>query len=475
MNLLRILVCGGDGSGKATLAARLDEASERDHRHVTVVGIVDSMQHTRRLASEAIASDAAVVVVDARAGLTGDTQKQLHVLAALGLGRIALAVNKMDLVDYDEAVFGDVQRECSTMAARLGASVACLPVSAADCDNINHPTVQMPWYSGPPLLACLESDGADLEPARSGLPGLESADQFEVTIVWMADRPMLQSRSYLMRIGTETVMATVAPVKYRVDSLTLQRFPAKVLDCGDVGVCNLQLGRPIAFGNSLRRFVLLDRLDNEAVGVGLLHFALRRSQNVRWQILDVDKDARAALMGQRPCVIWFTGLSGAGKSTIANLVEKRLHALGRHTYLLDGDNVRQGLTRDLGFTDTDRVENIRRVAEVARLMVDAGLMVLVSFISPFRSERRMARALVGEKEFVEVFVDTPLEVAESRDPKGLYQKARRGELKNFTGVDSPYEVPEHPELRLDTTRFTPEESAQAILEHLRRGRVIAST
>jgi adenylyl-sulfate kinase len=472
MNLLRVLVCGDDGSGKTTLAARLDEASERDRRHVTVVGTVDSVQHTRSLASEAVASDAALVVVDARAGLTGDTQKQLHLLAALGLGRIALAVNKMDLVGYDDAVFGAVERECSAVAARLGASVACLPVSAADGDNIDHRTVRMPWYFGPSLVACLEPDGR--EAARSGVPGLESADQFEATIVWTADRPMLQSRSYLMRAGTETVPATVAPIKYRVDSLSLQRFPAKALDCGEVGVCNLQLGRPIAFGNSLRRFILLDRLDNEAVGAGVLHFALRRSHNVRWQMLDVDKDARAALMGQKPCVIWFTGLSGAGKSTIANLVEKRLHALGRHTYLLDGDNVRHGLNRDLGFTDTDRVENIRRIAEVARLMVDAGLMVLVSFISPFRSERRMARALVGEKEFVEVFVDTPLEVAESRDPKGLYQKARRGELKNFTGVDSPYEVPEHPELRLDTTGLTAEESAEAILEHLRGGHVIAS-
>jgi len=263
------------------------------------------------------------------------------------------------------------------------------------------------------------------------------------------------------------VSATVAPLKYRIDPRTLQPVPAKTLDCGDIGVCNLELDQAIAFDPADARFSLLDAHE-ETVGVVRLHFALRRSQNVQWQALDINKDARAALMGQRPCVVWFTGLSGAGKSTIANLVEKRLHALGRHTYLLDGDNVRHGLNKDLGFTDADRVENIRRVAEVSRLMVDAGLVVLVSFISPFRSERRMARALVAAGEFIEVFVDTPLDVAESRDPKGLYVKARRGELKNFTGVDSPYEVPEQPELRLDTTRLTAEDSAQEILRYLKR-------
>ena len=238
-----------------------------------------------------------------------------------------------------------------------------------------------------------------------------------------------------------------------------------------------ELSRPIVFepyreNRDLGGFILVDRLTNGTVGAGLLHFALRRSQNVHWQALDVNKAARADLKGQKPCVVWFTGLSGAGKSTIANLVEKRLHALGRHTYILDGDNVRHGLNKDLGFTDADRVENIRRVAEVSRLMVDAGLIVLVSFISPFRAERRMARDLLRPDEFFEVFVQAPLEIAETRDPKGLYKKARRGELKNFTGIDSPYEEPERPEMRLDTTRLTPEEAADVILEQLRRADVI---
>jgi bifunctional enzyme CysN/CysC len=323
----------------------------------------------------------------------------------------------------------------------------------------------MAWYSGSTLVDSFSNVPVHI--TRESDADRTSAHQFEATIVWAVDRPMLQSRSYLMRVGTATVTATVAPLKYRIDSRTLQPVPAKTLDCGEIGVCNLELDQAIVFDPADARFNLLDAHE-ETVGVVRLHFALRRSQNVQWQALDINKGARATLMGQRPCVVWFTGLSGAGKSTIANLVEKRLHALGRHTYLLDGDNVRHGLNKDLGFTDADRVENIRRVAEVSRLMVDAGLVVLVSFISPFRSERRMARALVADGEFIEVFVDTPIDVAESRDPKGLYVKARRGELKNFTGVDSPYEVPEQPELRLDTTRLTAEDSAQEILRYLER-------
>jgi bifunctional enzyme CysN/CysC len=251
----------------------------------------------------------------------------------------------------------------------------------------------------------------------------------------------------------------------------------RTLELNDIGICSIELDRPVVFepyteNRDLGGFILVDRITNATVGAGLLHFALRRSQNVHWQALDVNKAARAGLKGQQACVLWFTGLSGAGKSTIANLVEKRLHALGRHTYLLDGDNVRHGLNKDLGFTDADRVENIRRIAEVSRLMVDAGLIVLVSFISPFRAERRMARQLVEPGEFFEVFVDTPLDVAESRDPKGLYRKARRGELTNFTGVDSPYEQPERADISIDTTRFTPEEAADTILERLRHARVI---
>jgi len=303
------------------------------------------------------------------------------------------------------------------------------------------------------------------------------ANQFEATIIWMHDEPLLQGRAYLLKLATKTVTATVAPIKYRVNVHTMEHLAAKKLDLNDIGVCGLELNSAIAFepyeiNRTLGGFILIDRMSNNTVGAGLLHFALRRSQNVHWQALDVNKNARARLSHQKPCVLWFTGLSGAGKSTIANLVEKQLHAEGRHTYLLDGDNVRHGLNKDLGFTDEDRVENIRRVAEVARLMVDAGLIVMVSFISPFRSERRMARALLQEGEFIEIFVDTPLGWAEARDAKGLYKKARLGELKNFTGIDSPYETPENPELRLDTTLMSPEAAAARVLGFLRDAGVI---
>jgi bifunctional enzyme CysN/CysC len=294
------------------------------------------------------------------------------------------------------------------------------------------------------------------------------ADQFEATIVWMSDQPMLPGRTYWLKIGAKTVSATITHPKYRVNVNTLEHLAAKRLELNEIGVCNLAVDRPIAFdpyreNRDTGGFILIDRLSNNTVGAGLLHFALRRSHNIHWQATDVHKQARSTQKGQKACVVWFTGLSGSGKSTIGNLVEKKLHARGLHTYLLDGDNVRHGLNRDLGFTDEDRVENIRRCAEVAKLMVDAGLIVLVSFISPFRSERRMARALVEADEFIEVFVDAPLAVAEERDPKGLYRKARRGELMNFTGVDSPYEPPERPEIRIDTTATTPESAADQII------------
>jgi bifunctional enzyme CysN/CysC len=300
------------------------------------------------------------------------------------------------------------------------------------------------------------------------------ADQFQSTIIWMHDEPMLPGRPYLIKFGTRTVTGSITAPKYKVNVNTLERLAAKQLELNEIGVCNLSLDRPVAFdpyaeNREMGGFVLIDKLSNDTVGAGLLNFALRRAENIHWQALDVNKPARAALKGQRACVLWFTGLSGAGKSTVANLVEKRLHALGRHTYLLDGDNVRHGLNRDLGFTPQDRVENIRRVAEVARLMADAGLIVLVSFISPFRSERRMARGLLEAGEFFEVYVDTPLEVAEKRDPKGLYKKARRGELKNFTGIDSPYERPENPEIHLHTALYSPEAAAEQILNRLRDG------
>jgi bifunctional enzyme CysN/CysC len=305
------------------------------------------------------------------------------------------------------------------------------------------------------------------------------ADQFEATIVWMSDQPMLPGRPYWLKIGAKTTTATITHPKYRVNVNSLEHLAAKRLELNEIGVCNIAVDRPIAFdpyreNRDTGGFILIDRLTNNTVGAGLLHFALRRSQNIHWQVTDVHKEARSIQKGQTACVLWFTGLSGAGKSTIANLIEKKLYARGLHTYLLDGDNVRHGLNRDLGFTDEDRVENIRRVAEVAKLMVDAGLIVLVSFISPFRSERRMARALVEDGEFIEVFVDAPLAVAEQRDPKGLYRKARRGELTNFTGIDSPYEPPEHAEIRVDTTAHTPESAAEQIIAILEERGAVGS-
>jgi bifunctional enzyme CysN/CysC len=287
----------------------------------------------------------------------------------------------------------------------------------------------------------------------------------------MADDPMLRGRNYLMRIGSELAVATIAPLKHKLNVNTLEHVAATKLDLNEIGVVDLELDRPVAFdpydvNRETGSFILVDRITNDTVGAGMLRFALRRSANVRWQDVDVDKRARATAKGQQPSVLWFTGLSGAGKSTIANLVEIELHRRGCHTYMLDGDNVRHGLNKDLGFTQEDRVENIRRIAEVARLMTDAGLIVLVSFISPFRSERRMARELMDEGEFLEVYVDTPLEVAEERDPKGLYAKARRGELANFTGIGSPYEPPENAELDLDTTSLSAEECAARVVRAL---------
>jgi bifunctional enzyme CysN/CysC len=298
-------------------------------------------------------------------------------------------------------------------------------------------------------------------------------EQFEATLVWMAEEPMLRGRSYLIRVGTSTASATISPLRYKVNVDSLAHLAAEQLELNEIGVCELVLDRPVAFdpyteNRDTGGFVLIDRVTNATVGAGMLNLELRRSRTLRWQAIEVDKEAHAKLKGQQPCMLWLTGLSGAGKSTIANLVEKKLHSLGHHTYLLDGDNVRRGLSKDLGFTDADRVENIRRVAEVGALMVDAGLIVLLSFISPFRSERRMARELVEPGEFIEVFVDVPIEVAEQRDCKHLYEKARRGEIRNFTGIDSPYEKPEAPEIHIDTTQSTAEQAADQILDELRR-------
>ncbi len=306
------------------------------------------------------------------------------------------------------------------------------------------------------------------------------ADQVQATVIWMHEEPLLPGRSYLLKIGPRTVSASVTSLKHRVNINTMEQLAARKLNLNEIGLCNLGLDRTIAFdpyeeGRDTGSFILIDRLSNDTVGAGLIHFALRRADNIHWHALAVNREVRAQQKGQKPCVLWFTGLSGAGKSTIANLLEKRLHALGRHTYLLDGDNVRHGLNKDLGFTDADRVENIRRVAEVARLMADAGLIVLVALISPFRAERDMARGLLPQGEFLEIFIDVPLAEAEKRDPKGLYRKARAGQLKNFTGIGSPYESPLQPEIRIDTTATSAEQAAESITTHLQEAGFLSGT
>ena len=518
-------------------------------------------QYTRNMVTGASTADLAVILVDARKGVLVQTRRHSYLVHLIGIPRIVLAVNKMDLVGYARTSFEAIVAEYREFAARLGiADITPIPLSAVHGDNVITAGTHMPWYRGPTLMQHLETVEVDAALASRpfrlpvqwvnrpnaefrGFAGLiasgtvrpgdrvrvlpsgresrvarivttagdlaaatagqsvsltldsevdisrgdvlaaadappQVADQFEATIVWLQEEPMLQGRTYLMKSGTRTLSATVTPLKHRVNVNTLEHEPAERLELNDIGVCELELDRPIPFepyttNRALGGFILIDRLTNNTAGAGLINFALRRSQNVHWQALDVDKPLRARLKGQRACVLWLTGLSGAGKSTIANRIEKRLAAAGRHTYLLDGDNVRHGLNKDLGFTAQDRVENIRRVAEVARLMVDAGLIVLVSFISPFRSERRMARELFTPGEFFEVFVDTPLAEAERRDVKGLYRKARRGELKNFTGIDSPYEIPENPEVRLDTTSLSADEAAARVIAHLESRKMIS--
>jgi bifunctional enzyme CysN/CysC len=497
-----------------------------------------------------------VVLIDARKGVLTQTRRHSYLVQLIGIRKVVLAINKMDLVDYSQDVFRRIDADYREFAQQIGlADIASIPLSGLKGDNVVEPSAQMPWYSGPTLMRLLETceiDDTRLQDAPMRLPvqwvnrpnldfrgfcGLlasgqlragdpvrvlpsgrvsrvarivagdgdlalavagqsvtitledeidisrgdvisaadappEVADQFECTIVWMSDEPLLPGRPYLLKIGARTVNASVTEPKYKVNVNTLEHLATKTLALNEIGVCNIALDQPVAFepytvSRALGGFILIDRMSNHTVGAGMLHFALRRAHNIHLQHLDVDKPARAALMDQKPMVLWLTGLSGAGKSAIANLVAKKLYARGRHAYLLDGDNVRHGLNRDLGFTDADRVENIRRVAEVAKLMVDAGLIVITAFISPFRTEREMARRLFEAGEFVEIHVDAPLAVAEARDVKGLYAKARRGELPHFTGIDSPYEAPELPELRLDTTALTVDAAAEQVLDRLR--------
>ncbi len=513
-------------------------------------------QYTRNMVTGASTADAAVILVDARAGLLTQTRRHSFLVSLLGIRHVALAVNKMDLVAPGEAkaVFRKIEADYRAFAKELGLeSITAIPVSALRGDNIMQPGEAMPWYQGPTLIDYLENvpveqqaDAGDFrlpvqwvnrpnqnfrgyagtvvsgriavgdavrvlpsgrEAAIAHIVGYECdlehavanqavtivldreldvsrgdvlvkadapaevADQFEAHIVWMADAPLLRGRQYLMKLGTQTVNASITDIKYQVNVNSLEHLAAKTLALNGIGVCNIQTDRPVVFdaykaNRDMGGFILIDRVTYATVGAGMLHFALRRSSNIHVQHIDIGKRERATIKGQAPGVVWLTGLSGSGKSTIANRLEQRLHAQGFHTYILDGDNVRHGLNKDLGFTDADRVENIRRVAEVAKLMVDAGLIVITAFISPFRDERDMARGLFAPGEFMEVYVDTPLALAEQRDPKGLYKKARAGQLKNFTGIDSPYEEPQAPTLHLRTAEQTVDEMVGEIMRAL---------
>ncbi|MET3925034.1 sulfate adenylyltransferase subunit CysN [Devosia sp. 2618] len=583
-SLLRFLTCGSVDDGKSTLIGRLlydsqlildDQlASLRKESHNRTTGdegidfslLVDGLvaereqgitidvayrffstdkrkfivadtpgheQYTRNMATGASNADLALVLIDARKGVLTQTRRHSFILSLIGVQHVVLVVNKIDLVDYDEAVFDRIVAEYRAFAEPLGfKTLAAVPVSALRGDNILGPSKNTPWYDGVALVPYLET--IDLTRDRSGeqfrfpvqwvnRPNLdfrgfsgtvaageiavgdevliassrkpavikqivamdgdlpvavagqavtlvldrevdlsrgdvlsrpgetpEFSNQFQARIVWMNEEPAFPGRSYLLKIGSQMVPATITDLKFRTNVNTLEQTAATKVDLNEVATVTIATDKPIAFDayatNALTGgFILIDRLSNATLGAGTIDFGLRRAQNLTYQSFDVNRDVRASMKGQKPQIVWFTGLSGSGKSSIANLLEKRLTAEGKHAYILDGDNVRHGLNKDLGFTEAARVENIRRVAEVARLMADAGLIVLVSFISPFENERRLAREIAGDRDFVEVYVDTPIEVCEARDPKGLYKRARAGEIKNFTGIDSPFEAPTNPE------------------------------
>ncbi|MGE0623093.1 MAG: sulfate adenylyltransferase subunit CysN [Pseudomonadales bacterium] len=527
-----------------------------DRRRFVVADTPGHEQYTRNMATGASNAELAVILVDARKGVLTQTKRHSYIVSLFGISDVVLAVNKMDLVGFDQAVFDDIVADYRAFAADLDAelSITPIPLSALKGDNVTVASPAMPWYTGPTLLGHLETvsiggaqderpfrmpvqwvnrpnldfrgfsgsvasgsvrpgdtvrvlpsgktsrvsrlvtHGGDLTEAGHGeaitlvlddeidisrgdviaaaQAPCQVSDQFAVHLMWMSEAPLYPGRQYYLKTGTRTVPCVVTELKHKVNVNTLEKLPARSLELNEIGVGNISLSDRIAFepyatNHVLGSFILIDRQSLATVGAGLIDFSLRRADNVHWQALSVDKSHRSALKHQKPCVIWFTGLSGSGKSTIANLLESRLHDEHRHTYVLDGDNVRHGLNRDIGFTEADRVENIRRVGEVAKLMVDAGLITIASFISPFASERRMVRDLLEPGEFVEVFVDTPLEVCEARDPKGLYRKARAGEIANFTGVEQDYEAPEHAEITLHTVGSTPEQAAETLLDYLR--------
>jgi bifunctional enzyme CysN/CysC len=528
-------------------------------RRFVVADTPGHVQYTRNMATGASHAELAVVLIDARKGVITQTRRHSHILGLFGIRHVVLAVNKMDLVGFDEDRFTEIAVEYRLLSEKLGiAHVQCIPVAARDGDNIFTSSMRMPWYTGPTIMEHLETvdvsgdvarrpmrfpvqwvnrphaefrgfsgriasgtvqrgdavtvqpsdrhshiarivtaDG-DLEAAvagqsvtlvladevdvsrgdvlTSGTPPLVS-DQFAAHLVWFDDAVLLPGRRYILKCGSATTGAVITTLKHSVSIDTMEHQAATTLAANEIGCVNLSLDRPLvceAYGDNraLGSFILIDPISHCTAAAGIIDFALRRASNIQWQTLDVDKTVRARLKQQKPCVLWLTGLSGAGKSSIANLVDRRLCELGRHAYLLDGDNLRHGLNNDLGFTAEARVENIRRVAEVAKLFVDAGMIVLVSLISPFRSERDMARNGLSDGEFIEVHVATPLDECERRDPKGLYRRARTGDLPNFTGIDSPYEAPEQPEIVLDTAALSAEAACERIMAYLQEHRYV---
>ncbi|ESQ81561.1 adenylylsulfate kinase [Asticcacaulis sp. AC466] len=604
-SLLRFLTCGSVDDGKSTLIGRLlydtklifeDQLAsiEKDSKKHGTVGddidlalLVDGLQaereqgitidvayrffttdkrkfivadtpgheqYTRNMATGASNSDLAVILIDARKGILTQTRRHSFIVSLLGIKHVVLAVNKIDLMDYSQAVFDKIVADYKAFAADFGfETLQAIPMSARYGDNVLSRSEKMAWYDGPTLVEHLETvqidqdlsdkpfrlqvqwvnrpdlnfrgfsgtiasgtirPGDEIIVANSGksstlksivtydgelpvagagqavtltladeidisrgdvLTGKEArpelSDQFQAHLIWMSDQELIPGRTLLIKIGAKTVSASVTEIKHKTDVNTFANLAAKTLKLNEVAVVNVALQEPVAFdtyadNHAMGAFIVIDRVTNLTLGAGMIDHGLRRATNVHWQALDVNKATRAAAKNQKPAVLWFTGLSGAGKSTIANLVEKKLLSLGHHTYLLDGDNVRHGLNKDLGFTDADRVENIRRVAEVSKLMVDAGLITLVSFISPFRAERQMAREMLADGEFIEIYVSTPLAVAEQRDVKGLYAKARAGEIKHFTGIDSPYEAPESQQLTLNTATQAPEQLAEKVVTYM---------
>ena len=602
-SMLRFITCGSVDDGKSTLIGRLlydskmifeDQlaALENDSRRVGTQGqdidfalLVDGLaaereqgitidvayrffatekrkfivadcpgheQYTRNMVTGASTADCAVILIDARKGVLVQTRRHSFLCHQLGIRNLVLAVNKMDLIDYDETKFNAIVSDYAKFAESIGIeSFHAVPISGLAGDNITSRSDNTDWYGGPVLIDLLETmqisntasqempfrmpvqwvnrpnldfrgfsgliasgtvkPGDELRSLPSGKTSTvksvvtmdgeldeavagqsititleeeidcsrgdvlatadgppEVADQFETTIVWMDDEPLVVGRGYWLKLGTQMVSVTIAEPKYEIDVNTMEHLASQTLNLNQIGVCEITTDRRIVFdpyteNRALGGFILIDKITNHTVGAGMLHFSLRRSQNVHWQPTDITRDHHASMKNQTPRVLWFTGLSGSGKSTIANEVEKKLALMNRHTFLLDGDNVRHGLNKDLGFTESDRIENIRRIGEVAKLMTDAGLIVLTAFISPFRADRQLVRDMIDGGEFIEIHVDTPLEIAEARDVKGLYKKAREGKLKNFTGIDSPYEPPESPEIRVNTVEMTPEEAADHII------------